>query len=89
MIKVREHDKQCHESYAPTNEQIPTQDKIDAERYRWLASRICNGSLGIYQITAGAEKPWSTLDFEKLIDQSLKVEQTLLLWQQKTNEASW
>lgn len=86
---MREPDKQCHESYATTNEQSPTQDKIDAKRYRWLASRICNGSLGICQITAGAEKPWSALDFEKLIDQSLKVEQTLLLWQQKTNEASW
>ena len=86
---MRKHDKQCHESYAPANEQTPTQDKIDAERYRWLSSRICNGSLGIYQITAGAKKPWSALDFEKVIDQSLKVEKTLLLWQQRTNNSCW
>lgn len=89
MITVRKHNKQCHEPYAPTNEQTHTQDKIDAERYRWLASRVCNGSLGIYQIAAVAVMPWSALDFEKLIDQSLKVEKTLLLWQQKTNDSSW
>lgn len=53
------------------------QDKIDAERYRWLVNRINQGLLTLYDTTAGPAKPWVSTELEETIDKGVRLEQLL------------
>lgn len=67
----------------PANEQ----DKIDAARYRWLASRINNDSLAVYQVITGQVQPLPNSELEKIIDEGILVEQSLKKWLTRNDDA--
>ena len=55
-------------------------DLRDAQRFRWLQSKIEDGLLTVVQTTPGMNKLWRKGDLLPNIDQALQVEDAIKKW---------